>query len=69
MGTAYGGIKMDERSLMILCAALLSAVIGGFFAHKAKKTEKFSFLVISIAFAVICFVGIILAAISMFTSK
>lgn len=60
---------MDERSLIILCAALLFAVVGGFFAKKAKKTEKLAYLVVSVIFAVACFVGIVLGAISIFTAK
>lgn len=57
--------NMDTRTLIILCASLFSAIAGGFFAHRAKKTEKFAMLVISVIFAVICFVGIILAVLSM----
>lgn len=57
--------NMDTRTLIILCASLFSAIAGGFFAHHTKKTEKFAMLVISVIFAVICFVGIILAVLSM----
>ena len=60
---------MDERSLIILCAALFSAVVGGFFAQKAKKTEKLVYLEVSVIFAVACLVGIVLGAISIFTAK
>lgn len=69
MGGAYGGIKMDKVSLIILCASLFCAVIGGFFAQKAKKTEKMPYLVVSVFFAVACLVGIILGAVSIFTAK
>lgn len=57
--------NMDTRTLIILCASLFSAIAGGFFAQQAKKTEKFALLVISVIFAVLCFVGIILAVLSM----
>ncbi len=57
--------NIDIRTLAIIGASLFSAVAGTFFAHQAKKTEKFALLVISVIFAVLCFVGIILAVLSM----
>lgn len=57
--------NMDARTLALLCASLFSAITGGFFAHRAKKTEKFALLVISVIFAALCLVGIILSVLSM----
>lgn len=57
--------NMDIRTLALLCGSLLAALFGGFFAHRAKKTEKFAFLVVSVVFAAICLVGIILSVLSM----
>lgn len=69
---ADGGIIMNDidiRTLVLLGASLFSVFAGGFFAHKAKTTEKFAFLVISVIFAVICLVGILLAVLSMIFGK
>ena len=57
--------NMDIRTLLLLCASLFSAIAGGFFAQLAKKTEKFALLVISVVFAALCLVGIILSVLSL----
>lgn len=56
---------IDTRTLIIVFASLFSAMAGIVCAHRAKKTEQLAMLVISVIFAVLCLVGIILAILSL----
>ena len=57
--------NMAITTPFLLCASLFSAIAGGFFAQRAKKTAKFALLVISVVFASVCLVGIILSVLSL----
>ena len=61
--------NMDIRTLLLLCASLFSAIAGGFFAKREKKTDKFALLVVSVVFAPLCLVGIILSVLSLKKKK
>lgn len=57
---------MDAYVVPILLASLVCALLGGILSKRAMKSGKYTTLIFSIFFAVLCLVGIIISVIAIF---
>ena len=73
MGGIDGGMTVfqnnDPKALLFILAGLISGLIGGFLAQKAKKSGKMPPFIASLVFAALCAVCVMLAVLVMILEK